>query len=362
MSSPTPNAQTVTMATIGKLNTNDDLEKGNSLTVHFNPVSLQLQVSNKLEDDKKADKEKGGKPKQFISQTEAKLTMDLIFDTTATGTDVTNGSGELQAFVAPPLPADLDKKNGPPPPRVGFEWGTLIFKGVVESYKETIDFFSANGVPLRSSVNLTLTRHGAVFDPASKGAPKNAGGVDDNLFTAPTGNASDLASAAGAPSAARSLAAANGQESLRFAAGAGLTVGGSIELRPPVAFASAGAGIGLGVDGGIGIGANARAGFSAGAGFGASVGAIAGESASAGVAGLASLSASEGAFAGLRVSSASSSYARIDPSRLVPKIASASVATDAGATFAVGGKASFQGAAGLRAQVGAGARLSFDTD
>ena len=61
----------------------------------------------------------------------------------------------------------------------------------------------------------------------------------------------------------------------------------------------------------------------------------------------------------VRVNTNASSV-RLAPSQLVPKIASATVATDAGATFKVGGKASFEGAAGLRADVGATGKLTFD--
>jgi hypothetical protein len=348
MKSPTPNAQPVALATIGVVSGDKD-QVAEPITVHFNPVSLQLQVSNELKDTGNAQR------KQYIAKTTTKLTMDLVFDTTDTGEDVTLTTRKLQAFLAPESPPGQTAPRETPPPVVLFDWGTLRFKGVAENYKETIDFFSANGVPLRASINLTLSRQDAVFDKPSDNAPKNAGGVDDNLFDAPGGSASDLANTAGVPSAARALAAANGQASLRFAAGGGLTVGASIELKPPVAFASAGAGIGIEASAGIGVSVGA------GVGIGGSVSAGAGVSASAGIAGLAGLSATEGAFAGLRTATSSSGSVRIDSSRLAPKIASTTVATDAGATFQVGGKASFQGAAGLRADVGPGARLSFDS-
>lgn len=330
MKSPTENAQPVALATIGAVIDGDNVP--DPIEVHFNPVSVQLQVSNELKDTGNAER------KQYIAKTTTKLTMDLVFDTTDTGADVTKTTRKLQAFLAPEMPPGETKQT--PPPQVLFSWGTLAFKGIAESYKETIDFFSANGVPLRSSLNLTLSRQDGVFDSA-KNAPADAV-VDDNLFDAPASNAADLASAAGVPAAARAVAAANGQASLRFGAGAGLTVGASIDLKPPVAFATGSAGLSLGAGAGIGI--------SAGAGV----------SASAGIAGLAGLSATEGAFAGLRITTSGPSTARIDSSRLVPKIASATVATDAGATFKVGGKANFAGAAGLRADVGASGKLSFD--
>jgi hypothetical protein len=340
MKKPTEKAQAVALATIGAVTNGDNVS--DPIEVHFNPTSLQLQVSNEPNNDSSAQRT------QYTAKITAKLTMDLIFDTTDTGVDVTQTTCKLQAFVAPPPPADK-KAAQTPPPLVLFSWGTLAFKGLAENYKETIDFFSASGVPLRSSINLTLSRKDAVLDVA-KDAPENAGGVDDDLFDAPASNAADFSISVGAPGAARAVAAANGQESLRFGAGVGLTVSGSIQLKPPVAFATGSAGLSLGAGAGFGISGGVGVGVSAGANV----------SASAGIAGLAGLSATEGAFAGLRVTTSGPSTARIDPSRLVPKIASATVATDAGATFQVGGKANFAGAAGLRADVGASGKLSFD--
>lgn len=357
MKSPTPSAQAVALATIGVVTGGND-EVADPIPVHFNPVSLQLQVSNELKDTGNQQR------KQFIAKTTTKLTMDLIFDTTDNGEDVTKTTRKLQAFLAPPAPPGKPPPKEIPPPLVLFDWGTLRFKGIAEGYKETIDFFSANGVPLRSSINLTLSRQDAVFDKPGGDAPSDAGAVDADLFDAPTNSAAGAASGGGAPGAARALAAANGQESLRFGAGAGLTIGASIELKPPVAFASGklglsiggGASAGIGVGGGLGIGVGGGAGIGVSGGAGISIGG----SATAGISGMARLSASEGAFNGLRLTTSSSSTARLNPAKLIPKIQSSTLATDSGATFKVGGKATLEGGAGLRADVGAAGKLSFD--
>ncbi len=371
MKSPTPNAQAVAIASIGVVTGGND-EVADPISVHFNPVSLQLAVSNELKDSGNQQR------KQFIAKTTTKLTMDLIFDTTDNGEDVTKTTRKIQAFLAPQSPPGKPPPKEIPPPLVLFDWGTLRFKGIAEGYKETIDFFSANGVPLRSSINLTLSRQDAVFDEPSGDAPSDAGGVDSDLFDAPADSAAGAANGGGAPGAARAVAAANGQESLRFGAGASLTLGASIELKPPVAFASGklglsiggGAGAGIGIGGGLGIGGGAGIGIggglgigvSGGAGIGLSAGAgiSIGGSASAGISGMARLSATEGAFSGLRITTGSSGSARLNPAKLVPKIHSTTLATDSGATFKVGGKATLEGGAGLRANVGAAGRLTFD--
>ncbi len=326
--------------------------------------------------------------KQYVAKSNAKLTLDLVFDTTDSGEDVTTITRRVQAFLQP----DPKVKKEPPPPLVLFEWGTLRFKGIAESYKETIDFFSADGVPLRAQVNLTLSRQDKVFDESPEDAPGKAdvGGAQDDLdlVDAPAGSPADAAAGAGSPGAARGIAAANGLESVRFGAGASLTVGASVELKAAAAFATgeigfgasagAGAGIGFGLDAGasagislggsasLGLGAGASASAGVSASFGASASFSAG--ASAGLSGLAGRSASEGAFAGLRVTTATgAAVAALDPRRLLPTVSASVAGTAGGATFRVGGRAETGAPAGLRANVGAGAsfgargRITFDT-
>lgn len=368
---PTPHKEGVALAQLG-------IVGDKMFPVHFNPVSLQFTISNKLK------KESDGT--QYVTTATMKLAMDLIFDSTDTGEDVTNTTQKLQAFLGPGKP---DPKKPSAAPEIQFEWGTIRFKGYAEGYKETIDFFSIDGVPLRASVNLTLTRADRVFEKVLGADNKEkTAAVDADLFDAPAQSAAALSNSASTPGAARAVAAANGQESLRFGSGASLTIGGSVELKPPVAFASGGAGLSLGGGAGLSLGGGAGLGISAGggAGFGISAGAGAGlgisggasleggagfsfgasgsvagsVSASAGIAGLARVSATEGAFSGLRLTTSSSSAPRIDPAKLMPRIESAAAAVDAGATFHVGGQAAMEGGGGLRANVGASGKLSFD--
>ena len=349
---PTPGSPRIALARLGVV-TGDPDQVSQWINVHFNPASLQLQVNNELKDTQSNER------KQYIAKFTAKLTMELPFDTTDTGDDVTGTTRKLQAFVAPPLPAGENARREQPPPLVLFEWGRLKFKGIAESYRETLDFFSADGVPLRSTVNLTLSQQDHVFDNAPGGAAgdRSPDTALDTRATSPAG----AANTAQAPAAARAVAQANGLDNLRFGDGSPLTVNASITLKPPAAFASGGAGFGLGIGGGISAGGGLSAG--AGAGISAGIGISAG--ATAGVSGLSRLSATEGAFAALQISSSSGALtARLDTSRLAPQASSASVPADANATFDVGGKATLQGSAGLRADVGARAdlraRLTFD--
>jgi hypothetical protein len=362
-----------------------DGEPAANFPVHFNPASLQYTVSNK-------EQGQGAKKKQHVSETSAQLSMDLVFDTTDTGTDVRVDTGEIVKLLSP------DAKAKKAPRMVEFSWGTYSFTGVIEQYKETLDFFSADGVPLRASVSLTLSSKELTFaDPDRAGASVDGDVTPDTVdVPAPSGGGpqnspASIANALGAPRAARAIAAANGAASLRFgveggltvsagagvsasagvglglgagigasagasaslSAGAGVSAGaaasisGGVTLMPAAAFsvgASAGAGIGIGAGGGFGISAGGGIGVSAGAGAGLGFGVSAGGA----VAG--------GAFGGLRAGAAVS-VAIPSPRPLIETASGVSVG--AGVQFGPGGRAlSAPSGASLSVDVGANAELS----
>jgi hypothetical protein len=292
--------------------------------VHFNPVSLQYAVNNTLE-----EQGSGNRKKQHVTQSSGKLTMDLIFDTTHDGSDVRRITDKIAQFMQP------DSQNAPPV--VEFEWGSYSFKGMVESFKETIDFFAPTGVPLRASVNLTLAQQDTVFEP------NNYSQFDQNNSLTPDSvdvpapfepanyaqkDVTQLATQSGNPQAGRALAALNSLESMRFPSGA-ITVPEGIDLRGPVAFSA-------GISGG-----------SSGGGLGLSLN-LGGLASSAGV------SASAGAFGKLKTPSSAASV-QLDPLRLVPPPA-AGLTGDL-ASFQVGGQTTSPGAGSFKADVGANADL-----
>ena len=388
-----------------------------SIDVHFNPASLVYTVENKS-----PQSSSGPKKRQFVAQFSGKLTMDLQFDTTNTGDDVRSMTAKVAKFMEPSAnathAADEANSQNPKvpahaPPVLLFKWGSYQFKGIMESFKETIDLFSADGVALRSLVSIGLARQDAVFDGTKQQSPMAASGT----VLPPNITSQQAANQGGDPSASRGVGAANGQESLRFSDGSPLVVNAAPQLNPPAAFAtgsasasagvgasagasagfsasagagssagagfsagasasagfSAGAGAGVsasaGSSAGAGFGAGASAGFSAGgsfsagagAGFTTSGGALFGSKASAGV------SASAGAFAGLQTGRATvSTTAQLDPTRMFPPPATVDVSTSAGASFSLGGAATSSASAGLSADVGASVRfsdrLSFDSD
>lgn len=340
---PTPKSPAIALATLAEVTGKND-QTGPPITVHFNPVSLQLSASNELKNSN------GNENKQYIAKVSEKLTMELIFDTTDTGDDVTLITGKVRAFVIPPVPAGKKPNLQKTPPMVLFEWGKFCFKGIAEDYKEIIDFFSASGVPLRAAVNLTLSRQDQTFNKPPQDNEKG-----NDVVEAPSKNsAAKTANNMQQPGAARAVATANNQESLRFGSGAPLSVDGSINLKAPVAFVSGSAGITM--EGSAAFNVNANAGINVGGNFSA------GGSVSAGIAGMARLSATEGAFGGLTVKSnfGSGSSMRLHPEKLLPEVSTESFAITSNSSFTVDGKVTGSGSAGLRADVGASARLNFD--
>lgn len=329
--------------------------------VHFNPVSLVYTVENSV-----AQQSSGPKKTQYVAQFSGKLAMDLQFDTTDTGTDVRVFTNKVAGFMqatgmaaAAAGNAAAGKGGGggdqssPPkaPPVLLFQWGSYRFQGIMESFKETIDFFSADGVALRAMVSISLARQDKVFDEGANFASANTGGS-----LVPTGSgdsALSLATRGGDPSAARQLASDNGLESLRFTGGTPLQVTSGARLNPPAGFVSAPpAGAGVNVSAGVQLSAQAGATGS---------GALFGAKASAGV------SATRGAFAGLESGrAATSSTVRLDPMQMLPSTTSAGVSTFAGASFSLGGSANNAGSAGLSTDVGTKFsfkdRLTFDFD
>ena len=222
--------------------------EGNEIPVHFNPVSLDYTITNTLKEEGE-----GNVKKQYVSQSSGKLALALIFDTTDDGSDVRMVTTKIAQFMQP------DEAKAPP--IVQFEWGAYSFKGMVEGFKETIDFFAPTGVPLRANVNLTLSQQDVVFEPSEYNSNfDNQDSLTPDKVDAPgVGlNLSVLAGQAGNPQAGRAIAALNGQESMRFSSGP-VTLSSSIELQGPSAFSSgAGGGIGgsFGDGAGSGIGLN----------------------------------------------------------------------------------------------------------
>ena len=324
---------------------------GQAITVHFNPEKLQIDITNTLE-----DKGSGKDKKQYVSKSSAKLAMELVFDSTDDGSDVRLQTGKIAKLMEP---GRQQGNQGSPPSIVLFEWGAFKFQGMIDSYKESLEFFSSNGVPLRATVSLSMANQDKVFEALTSGnASRKAEPLVQNL-SASGESVTALASRAGNPAAGRALAAANGLESMRRATGA-IAVDASISLAPPLAFAAAGlsvqgsAGGSAGLSAGVGAGMNV--GLSAGVAAGGTTGVSIGGSAGRGSAGVAAgLSAQGSAGVSLRVDVAASAPVsqRLDLERLRRSLPEPLAVNGSSASFQVGGMAASRAPSGLQADVGA---------
>ena len=294
--------------------------------VQFNPASLKVGLTNRIQDEDTSGT--GGQPRQNTRVTTSKLETELIYDTTETGSDVRIKTKELKdmAIAAPATP--------PAPAKIEFRWGNFKFVGVIESLNETLDFWAAEGVPLRSTIQLVIQNVDGGADTDASGTLASA-----TLNPIPAGGTgtTGAATAAGDPRAGRAVAAANGIENMRMTAGGAVAISAGVQLRAAAGFslsAGASAGVGIGASAGAGIGIGAGAGISAGAGFG--IGAVASAGASAGFGAGASAGFGAGASVGFGAG------------------ASAGFGASAGASFGASASAGFGASAGAFAGASAG--------
>lgn len=299
-----PEAKTVERAFFQVERSEDKIE------VHFNPETLQYAITNNM-----ANQGSGNATKQYVSDSTAKLTMDLIFDSTGTGEDVRLKTIKIAKFMNPSRGEDEKV-----PPVVNFEWGLYKFTGTFDSYKETLDYFSSDGVPLRAAINISMSSQDKVFEADStdrEAAEGGNAGMPNNSVPATAGEGkgvTDLATKAGNPSAAKAIASANGLESMRFPGAASLELNASVSLQGAAGFNTSG------------------------------------------------VSANVGAFSGLQ-SSAGGASASLKLNRFLKADVSAGLGIDS-ASIGPGGSSGLQGSASLKADVGvAGAlqgRIEFD--
>jgi hypothetical protein len=347
---------------------------GTEIVLDFNPESLKVSLAN---NNKGGSQPAGGSGKQFLGNGTSSLSVEFVVDSTADSSDVRRKTQKMARFVAAKEDARTEEERRKPP-RVRFEWGSFIFEGVVDSLDETLDYFGANGVPMRATVSLKLSRDAIVFLPEQTVAKEEgAAGQIPLTGTIPGESVHEAAAKAGVGRAWKAIAAANRiDDPLRLQAGAKLDMRAGFAAQAAgfaggAAGAALGAGAGASASFGAGAAAGGRAGASAAAaasaraGFSAGLGGGIGFSAGArGAAGAgASVGAGVGASAGFGVSAGAS----------VGGVASAGIGATAGAGFGsaasagfgagAGGGAGFEGGAGAQASfgVGAGAGLQAGT-
>lgn len=156
----------------------DRPDTANALDVQFNPTSLKVSLSNTLQENQRNGNSRAS---QYVDKSSSSLTIELIYDTTyvpqqaSPSGDTAAQSGQTnQSSQQDPLTEGSDvrlqtkkiaEKFVKPigsgrrmraPKRCLFQWGAFEFLGLVESFEETLDFFSKEGTPLRATVSLKL--------------------------------------------------------------------------------------------------------------------------------------------------------------------------------------------------------------
>jgi hypothetical protein len=129
--------------------------------VQFNPQTLTVRFSNQVTGTEQI----GGAARQFVGKGSTTLSLDLWFDVTAPSAkgsvqskdDVRQLTKEVIYFIKPEERI-VDGEKGLLPPGVRFVWGTFLFEGFVDSLSEALEFFSADGKPLRSKISLSITQ------------------------------------------------------------------------------------------------------------------------------------------------------------------------------------------------------------
>jgi len=131
---------------------------GDKVEVQFNPETLKMAYSNQIS----GEDNNGGSAIQFTSKGTTKLSFDLWFDVSAKQPDneAVDDVRKLTQKVIKFMETDVtgsgeDAKYTPPGCR--FQWGSFLFEGVMDSISENLEFFSAQGKPLRASMSISLS-------------------------------------------------------------------------------------------------------------------------------------------------------------------------------------------------------------
>lgn len=195
---PTASNQFVHAQLIPISGNNDEADIDRAVTVQFNPTSLKVSLASTLNENARSGNTRSA---QFVDKSSSNLTVELIFDTTMQGPEVQDSetgkkkpewteSSDVRVLTGK-IADQFMKTTGTgqnlrSPSRCSFLWGAFQFNGIMESFDETLDFFSPTGIPLRSTVALKLSESRYQFLSNSAAAAAR-----DTPKLASTGNAGD---------------------------------------------------------------------------------------------------------------------------------------------------------------------------
>ncbi len=123
---------------------------GKSIPVMFNPEQYTMSKSNSFSEVGVPGTE--SPILQFTKGNTQTLNLELFFDTYEQRTDVRGYTNQIDNL----LKIDPDTMA---PPICIFTWGSLTFKGVIDSINKTFEMFLSNGVPVRAKITVNFKEY-----------------------------------------------------------------------------------------------------------------------------------------------------------------------------------------------------------
>lgn len=242
---------------------------GQKVEVQFNPETLKVTFANEIKQPDGGDQGANTSGRQFVGAGTTKLALQLWFDVTAMEKDPVDDVRRLTQkvvfFITPQK--DTDDPSKSVPPGVRFTWGSFIFDGMVEGLEESLEYFSADGKPLRASISMTLSQQKILkndFDPMKKIAVRPGHKPPGHAPMKQARDGESLQGMAGnKPGGWQGIAAANDiEDPLRMAPGQLVDLNASVSFGASEGFGastsvSAGAGVSGGLNASLGGGASA---------------------------------------------------------------------------------------------------------
>jgi contractile injection system tube protein len=174
----------------------NDTRTGRNVQLQFNPETLRITYAaqtrpnqSKVEGTVRPSGQgdvPGSAPDQHTGSGSTRLSVQVWFDVTSvmlqgdeSVSDVRELTEKVTYFIQPKQSPD---PNTPPaPPRVQFAWGTIIFSGEMDSLDESLELFSTDGVPLRASMNIGISKGRVQIGPGAGGGAGGGAAAGLNL-------------------------------------------------------------------------------------------------------------------------------------------------------------------------------------
>jgi phage tail-like protein len=139
-----------------------EISPEHNVTVQFNPETLKVSFANQVVTPLGTAKTSSGGAAQFVGSGVSTLAVQLWFDVTAPFAGITDQPDDVRQLTQRVAYFITPEQTAEDPPRyvprlVRFLWGSFQFDGIMESLDETLELFSAEGKPLRASINIVIS-------------------------------------------------------------------------------------------------------------------------------------------------------------------------------------------------------------